>query len=81
MPKPPPRTLVYVRWTDASYQRGECSLADMVPRVEVESAGILVAEDDETISIALDHYAAESTWRSIEHIPKVLVVKVRRFKV
>ena len=73
--------LAYVRWFDASYQRGECTLDEMVPRVEIESAGILVFEDDETISIALDRYKSESTYRYIEHIPIVNVLEIKRLSV
>lgn len=72
------KTLAYVRWFDASYQRGECDLADLNTRVELESAGLLVREDEESISIALDEYKDDGTWRYIEHIPKVNVLRIRR---
>jgi len=70
-----------VRWFDASYQRGECSLEELVPRVEIESAGLLVHEDSDTVSIALDQYDADRTWRYIEHIPKVNILRMRRLTV
>jgi hypothetical protein len=75
------RTVVWVRWYDASYQRGECTLDELVPKVEIESAGILVREDDEFISLALDRYTEDSTWRYIEHIPKVNVRQVKKLSV
>jgi hypothetical protein len=49
-----------------------------VPRVEIESAGLLVREDEEFISLALDQYDADQTWRYIEHIPKVNVRDLKR---
>lgn len=74
------RKLVVVDWSDASYQRGECSVEEFVPRVVLCTAGHLVREDADTISVALDCYDAEGTWRHIQHIPKVNVLRVRRLK-
>ena len=76
--KRPKRTLVWIRWYDASYQRGECSEDDLVPKVEIESAGLLIREDEEFISLALDRYENDHTWRYIEHIPKVNVRAVKK---
>ena len=75
------RVIALVRWFDASYQRGECTADEMVPRVELESAGLLVREDEESVSIALDQYHGDGTWRYIEHIPKVNIRKIRRLSV
>lgn len=77
----PTTTLAYVRWFDASYQRDECTLEELVPVVELESAGLLVAESEESISIALDHYRADKTWRYIQHIPRVNVREIRRIEI
>jgi hypothetical protein len=77
----PKRTVAVVCWFDASYQRGECTDAELVPRAEIKSAGLLVCEDDESISIALDRYDADGLWRYIEHIPKVNVRHIRRVEV
>lgn len=74
-------TLVWVRWFDASYQRGECTDDELVTTVELESAGLLVREDEESVSIALDQYSKDGTWRYIEHIPKVNVLRIKRVKV
>jgi hypothetical protein len=75
------RTIAWVKWFDASYQRGECTDDELVPRVEIESAGLLVHEDKESVSIALDRYDADGAWRYIEHIPKVNVRCIRRLMV
>jgi hypothetical protein len=72
------RTLALVEWFDASYQRGECTDDELVPTVLLESAGLLIREDKESISIALDSYPVDGTWRYIEHIPKVNVRRLRR---
>jgi hypothetical protein len=74
----PGRQVVVVEWSDASYQRGECTEAELVPRVEIVSAGLLVREDAGSITIALDRYEADGLWRYIEHIPKACVRRVRR---
>jgi hypothetical protein len=73
-------TLAYIRWFDASYQRGECDESELVPQVEIESAGLIVREDKDTISIALDRYEADQLFRYIENIPKVNVRKIKRIK-
>lgn len=75
----PKRTVMYVEWFDASYQRGEFTEDELVSRVVLLSAGILVREDKETVSIALDQYEAGGTWRYIEHIPRVNILRIRRF--
>jgi len=75
------RTVAFVRWFDASYQRGECTLDEMVPRVDLESAGLLVREDEESVSIALDQYSGDGTWRYIEHIPKVNILAIRKMSI
>lgn len=77
----PKRTLVWVRWFDASYQRGECTEAELVPVVEMESAGMLVLETKNTISLALDRCDEDGTWRYIEHITKVNIRCIHRVKV
>lgn len=74
-------TLVWVRWFDASYQRGECTDSELVTKVELESAGLLVREDEESVSIAMDSYVNDRTWRHIEHIPKVNILRIKRLTV
>ncbi len=50
-------------------------------KTEIESAGLLVHEDEESVSIALDSYVDDATYRYIEHIPKVNVIELRRLSV
>lgn len=73
--------VVWVRWFDASYQPGECTDDDLVPRVVLESAGLLVREDADTVSFALDRYEGDRTWRHVAHIPRVNIIKIRRLTV
>ena len=75
------RTVAVIRWFDASYQRGECTAEELNPRVEIASAGLLVREDGETVSIALDRYDDDEVWRYIEHIPKVNIRSMRKVSV
>lgn len=67
-------TLTYVRWLDASYQRGECCEHELCEEVYLHTAGILVRETDRVVSVAMDRYDAEGTWRHIQHIPKGMIV-------
>jgi hypothetical protein len=79
--KRPRRVLAHVRWFDASFQRGEVTDDELVPRVEFETAGLLVREDAATISVALDWDESGRQWRYVQHIPKVNVRSVRRVSV
>lgn len=79
MKNKPTKALVWVRWFDASYQRGECTQEEIIPRVEMESAGLLVQESPESISIALDWCPQERVWRYIQNIPRVNVLAIKKF--
>jgi len=75
----PERTIIYIKWHDASYQRGECSIDDLKSEVILESAGLLIQETDTEYCLSLDFYPRQMTWRHIEHIPKVMVLEVVKF--
>lgn len=79
-PPPPRLPIVVVRWFDASFQAGSLTLADLETRCEMVTAGHLVREDGESISIALDHCPQHGDWRDVTHIPKVNVLNIRRLK-
>ena len=70
--------VVLVKWIDASYERGECSTADAGGLAEATTAGILVKEDDESLTLALDWFGDQEHWRFLETIPKVCVRSIRR---
>jgi len=68
-----------VKWFDASYQRGECTIDDLITRIDMTSAGILVREDEESVSIAIDNY--DEIFRYISHIPKVNILEMQKIYV
>lgn len=72
--------IAVVTWFDASYQRGECSIDELVPRVILESAGFLIREDADSVSIGMDYYPEDETWRHIENIPRVNIIKIRKIR-
>lgn len=74
-----PEMFAYVRWFDASYQRGECTDEELNAVVVLHSCGILVRETDDHVTLAMDRYDADGTWRYIEHIPKCLIAQIERF--
>ena len=80
-----PTTLCWVKWRDASYERGEYTREELTPCVTMESAGVVAREDDEQLSLALDYSPAfgrfESSYRHIVHIPKCNIIKERRFEI
>lgn len=74
--------LVYIKWQDAAYQDGDVLEEDAFsPEVLIESAGLLAREDDKTISLAIDHYGKDKTWRHVAHIPKILITERQDFEV
>jgi hypothetical protein len=77
----PLTTLVWVRWVDASYQHGECGIDDLTSLIELESAGLLVREDDESLSLALDWCPKNKEWRHVSHIPKINIREMRKVQV
>jgi hypothetical protein len=73
--------LVHVRWFDSSITQGETIDADDAQGVlENESAGVLVREDAESITIALDRCLGTGGLRCTICIPKVNVRRIRRFR-
>jgi hypothetical protein len=73
-------TIVWVRWFDASYQAHEVTLDELVTRVYLETSGMLIVDDKAVVSIALDYCEMDKTWRRVQNIPKVNIVKMRKFK-
>lgn len=72
--------IAYIRWFDASYQRGELTEDEIEPRVELESAGLLIRKDRNTVSIAIDHYRDDGSWRHIANIPRVNITELLIFE-
>ena len=76
----PERCLIYLRWSDASYQTGDgLYLQDLEPEVLIETAGFLIQETETHYSVALDHYAVAETWRHVANIPKGMVRQAVKF--
>ncbi len=73
------KRFVWVKWLDASFQNEECTEEQLNPEFIVETAGFLVREDDKTISVGQDWYPSTNSWRHTTHIPKAIVVKVKRY--
>jgi hypothetical protein len=75
------KSLILVKWNDASYQEGPYFIGNLKSGVILETAGHLVQETETHYSIAMDHYEEDGTWRHITHIPKGMVVEVQKFPV
>jgi len=48
------RPIYYIRWLDACYTEGECSVAAIDPRCELEYVGPLAKESPEAVTLALE---------------------------
>ena len=74
--------IAYVRWLDARGFGGAklLALAQRMGALEMDSAGMLVSEDDEVIRIAQDIYTYDEEGpkaREIEIIPQKYVISKR----
>lgn len=74
------QTVVFIRWKDASYERGEKTAGEIEPGCVLHSSGILIKEDDEFVSMATDFFPEEETYRHITHIPKVNILAIRKMR-
>lgn len=73
--------VVYVEWLDASYQEGPLAEDELIPHVILFSAGVLIREDDKTVSLATDYCSPNGDWRHVSHIPKVNIIRRKFFNV
>jgi hypothetical protein len=73
--------VVYIRWFDSSITQGEtASIEEASGILENESAGVLVAEDKRSVTIAMDRCLGTQGLRCTLCIPKVNVRSIRRFR-
>jgi len=75
------KTLILIKWDDASYQEGPYYIGGFKPGVILETAGHLVQETDTHYSVAMDFYENDGTWRHITHIPKGMIVEMQKFPI
>ena len=77
--------VVYVKWQDAQGGRGSDTDEYINRRqaMTMESAGIYISEDDKVVRLTQDvsHDDGGHTNRDWQIIPKVNIIKVKRFKV
>ena len=74
--------LIFIEWEDACiYGTHTQSLGDDFPLLKIRSAGILIAEDDVKITLAMDWNYEYGDGRTIQTYPKSCIKKEQRFKV
>lgn len=75
--------LAYVRWIDSAIYEGEnYTIEDLDGKeLDMQSCGIIVKEDPDRITIALDHAPDNGHYRCLLTIPTVAIKFVMRFKV
>jgi hypothetical protein len=74
-------SLVYVRWFDSAIYTGQaCQPGELTGVCENESAGLLVQEDAEKITLALDRCLDTKDVRLVLCIPKANVRQIRRMR-
>ena len=73
--------IAYIRWFDSSITRGETISAEEACGVmEMESAGVVVREDKQSITISLDRCLGTQGLRCTLCIPRVNVRSIKRFR-
>jgi hypothetical protein len=72
--------VVLVEWRDASSEEGPLLPGELTPCVELRTAGILVREDADSVSVAQDYCPADERFRKVIHIPRPMIRAVRRLK-
>lgn len=79
--KTPRTTVAYVRWFDSAIYTGEaCQIDELTGYSEMESAGVLLDEDDDKITLAVDRSLETKNVRLVICIPKANVREVQRFR-
>jgi len=71
----------YIEWDDACIQTEWHNRNDLLERYPVLSAGFVVRETNELITIARDADPDEKQWRGLEHIPKAMIRKKKVVKI
>jgi hypothetical protein len=74
-------TLVYVRWFDSAIFYVPLQADELTGYCEMESAGFLVEETPDSLTLALDRTLDTGALRLMLCIPKVNVRSVRKVKV
>ena len=78
--KPKTVNIAYVRWFDSSMTGPQTiDPGDAAGTLDNETAGLLIAEDEESITLSLDRCIDTGGLRSTICIPKVNVRSIRRF--
>jgi hypothetical protein len=69
-------TVTYIRWKDASHGMDEYDVSQMVLS-ELEEVGWLVTEDDDCVTLSMEHEENSKSRRLWLTIPKVNVIERR----
>ena len=74
--------LVYVKWLDAGAQYQKWRKAkDCDMRCELHSAGLLVSETEDVLTMAADYDANGKRYRDVASIPVSTIIEKRYFEV
>jgi hypothetical protein len=69
--------MVAVKWLDAAYVREQMTPEQVVGSLLTETAGFLVADNDDFLAVGLDFIPLTGQYRSITAIPQCCVQEVR----
>lgn len=79
--KTTPTQVAYVRWFDSAIYTGEaCQADELTGYSEMESAGVLLEEDKDKITLAVDRSLETQNVRLVICIPKANVREIQRFR-
>lgn len=71
-------TICYVRWRDACHDMGECAIKDLGDLAELHEVGWLLSENEETVTLGIEHMEGATAARMWLTIPRVNIVELRK---
>lgn len=74
-----PNTIIFIEWLDASHQNGPVDLTELSGEHIIRSAGWLIQETEDRISLAQDYCVSIESYREVLHIPKKYILEQKRF--
>lgn len=72
--------VVIIRWFDSFFVKGDIKADEVDPAIELTACGMLVKEDDDRVTIALDLDPASSEFRYVLTIPKVNIRAMKKYQ-
>lgn len=71
-------TICYVCWRDACHDIAECPIENLGGLAELHEVGWLLTENEETVTLGIEHMDGATSARMWLTIPRVNIVEMRK---